>query len=142
MQRQSDARGQSPGSTAHDGKTRLSAGASIIGDLSVPGTAEILGQVEGKVTAGRIVIEATGSVTGALDAPNIAVHGRFDGTISGDEVRLHAGATVSGDITYNALSIESGAAVKGKFSRKPNPTQPAPSVTPVDNTGNTAPSPE
>lgn len=112
------AKPQSPNGT-RSGRSHLAAGAKLSGDLSVPGVVELLGQVDGIVSADMIVIEETGSVVGELRATSIAIKGRCKGKIDGAEIRLHAGAQVSGEISYSTLTIESGARIDATCSRKP-----------------------
>jgi cytoskeletal protein CcmA (bactofilin family) len=100
-----------------EARSHIAAGARLSGDLSVPGLVELLGQVEGTVTAEAIVIEEPGSLIGELKAPHVAVKGTFDGRIVADDVILHSSATVSGEIYYKTLTIESGAKVDSSCSR-------------------------
>ena len=96
----------------------FAAGSKLTGDITVPGLMELSGQVDGKITAGSIVIEANGSVIGELHADSVAVKGRLKGNIHGRDVKLHSSAKVSGEILYQTLTIESGAEMNSSCSRQ------------------------
>jgi len=100
------------------GRSHFTAGSKLTGDLQVPGLVEILGHVDGKITADAIMIEESGSVDGELHAANVAVKGKLKGKIFGGTVNLHASAKISGEISYEALSIESGAEVNSTCAVK------------------------
>ena len=100
-----------PAAGATGGRSHLASGSKFSGDLSVPGLVEILGHVDGKVSADAVMIEASGSAEGELHAADVAIKGRFQGKILGRVVTLHSSAKVSGDILYETLCIESGAEV-------------------------------
>lgn len=100
------------------GRSHFAAGARLTGDLSVPGLIELLGQVDGTVSADSIVIEEAGTVVGELKARSVTVRGQFKGKILGGDVKLQSSAKVSGEIAYATLTIESGAEVNSACSRK------------------------
>jgi len=79
---------------------------------------ELLGHVEGKITADTIQIEEAGSAIGELRANRVAIKGSFDGVIDAGDVKLHSGAKVSGQIFYQTLSIDSGADVNVSCSHR------------------------
>lgn len=108
----------SPSTPSRGGRSHFAAGAKLSGDLTVPGVMEVLGHVDGKITADSIVIEDSGSAIGELNADVIDIKGRFEGNIEGRDVRLHSGAKVSGEIVYHTLSIESGAQVNSTCARR------------------------
>jgi len=101
------------------GRSHLGAGSRITGELFFPGTVELPGFVKGRVEASAIVIEEAGEVEGELHAASISIKGRFNGQVTGGEVRLHVSARVTGKIFYESLSIESGAKVEGTFTSRP-----------------------
>ena len=103
-----------------DGHSHLAAGAKLTGDLSVPGLLELLGHVDGKITADSILIDKSGSATGELRASALVIKGHFDGVIDCSDVKLYSGAKVSGEILYQTLSIEFGAEVNSTCSHRPN----------------------
>ena len=107
-----------PVSGAATARSHFAAGSELTGDLRVPGTVELLGHVEGRVYADAIVIEESGSVSGELHAADVAIRGKFEGTVSGGVVSLHGSARVSGKIAYETLSVENGAVVNATCSTK------------------------
>jgi cytoskeletal protein CcmA (bactofilin family) len=101
---------------ASDGsRSQLGKGSSVTGDLQFPGTLELMGEVQGSVTAHSIVVAESGVVDGSLVAQTVALRGKFDGEVTCEEARLHSGAQVTGRITYRRLMIESGARVEARF---------------------------
>ena len=102
------------------GRSHFAAGAKLSGDLVVPGHMELLGHVDGKISAHSILIEEGGSAVGELRANSVAIKGRFEGIINGGDVRLHTSAKVAGEISYKTLSIDSGAEVNSSCSRRSN----------------------
>lgn len=115
--------GSLPGSPlgSQGGRSHLVAGARLTGDLTAPGLVEVAGQVEGRVSADAVVIEAVGVVRGEVGAGQVAVRGAFDGRLSGGDVRLQATARVTGEVVYETLTIEAGAEVTARFDRAPPP---------------------
>lgn len=100
------------------GRSQLIAGSKLTGDLHVPGLIELLGHVDGKVSADAITIEESGSVDGELHAAKVAIKGQFKGKIFGTSVSLHSSAKVSGEISYETLHIESGAQINSTCTVK------------------------
>jgi len=88
----------------------------IKGDVTSDGTIEVLGEVDGKITARALIVGAEGRVKGAVSAETVEVRGRLDGKISCVSLTLRAAATVKADSSYSTLVIESGAQVEGHFS--------------------------
>lgn len=107
----------SPG--APGARSHLGAASKVVGDLEFPGHVEMLGAVEGRVTAASVLLEAGGSATGTLIAGSVAIKGCFEGEIAAGQVRLHAGAKVSGQVAYDTLGIDEGAEVNAVFTRRP-----------------------
>ena len=99
------------------GHSHFAAGARLTGDLTVHGTIELLGRIDGTITADSVMIDEGGSAFGELHADSVEIKGHFDGKISGRDVRLTSSAKVSGEIFYKTLSIESGAQVVSSCSR-------------------------
>ncbi|MFT7593064.1 MAG: cytoskeletal protein CcmA (bactofilin family) [Paracoccaceae bacterium] len=113
-----ETKGTLPTSGRANGRSHFTAGSRLAGDLHVPGLVELLGHVDGKVSADAILVEESGSVDGELEAAKVAIKGQFEGKIFGGIVILHASAKVSGEIFYETLSIESGAQVNSRCAVK------------------------
>ena len=95
------------------GRSLLSAESKITGDLEFPGVVEVLGRIDGQVSADSVLIGEQGEVEGSITAKTIAIKGSVKGEITGGSVTLHTGAQVNGQITYQQLVVESGAQVDG-----------------------------
>ncbi|MFK7753878.1 MAG: polymer-forming cytoskeletal protein [Sedimentitalea sp.] len=115
---QTNTTGSQPAQGSIGGRSHFAAGSEIKGDIRIPGSFEILGRVDGKVTADAVVIEASGYVVGEIHAASVTIKGQFEGQILGGDVKLHAGANVAGEILYATLSIESGAQVNSNCKVK------------------------
>lgn len=100
------------------GRSHLAAGVKLTGDINASGLIELLGHVDGKITADSLVIDEVGSAVGEIRANSVVITGRFEGIIEGGDVRLHFGSKVSGKIFYTTLSIENGAEVNASCSRR------------------------
>ncbi len=98
------------------GRSVLAADVKIKGDLTALGTIEIMGEVDGKVSARNLVIGGEGRVKGTVSAETIEVRGHLEGRVSCESLTLRAAATVKADSTYSTLVIESGASVAGRFT--------------------------
>jgi len=108
---------------AKTGRSHIAAGAKLSGDLSVPGLLELLGHVDGRLSADAIVIEDGGSAVGEIRAASVTIRGHFEGGIFGGDVRLSSSAKVVGEIFYQTLTIESGAEVKASCARQKAPKE-------------------
>ena len=89
----------------------------ITGEIHSSGTVEILGEVDGNVTARGLVIGNEGRVTGTVQAETVEVKGKLDGAIASQAFTLRAAAQVKADVAYSVLVIESGAQIEGRFTR-------------------------
>ncbi|WP_374468436.1 polymer-forming cytoskeletal protein [Phenylobacterium sp.] len=90
---------------------------SVAGDLATDGDVQLDGAVRGDLHVGRLTIGETGQVEGAIEAEAVDVRGRVTGSITAQEVRLHASAMVTGDITHTQLAIDAGARFEGRSLR-------------------------
>jgi len=97
------------------GKSLLAADLRVTGDISCDGSIEVLGAVDGTLTARTLLVGAEGRVNGTVSAETIEVKGRLDGRISCASLTLRGTAQVTADVTYRALIIESGAQIDGRF---------------------------
>ena len=113
------------------GRSLLIAGARLTGDLHVPGTLELEGTIDGRVAADVVVIETSGAAQGEVYGRRVSIKGRFDGRLSGGDVRLLSSARVTGQISCTTLTIEAGAEVNATFTHalEVDPSLPLPSFT-------------
>jgi cytoskeletal protein CcmA (bactofilin family) len=95
----------------------LASDLKISGDITTSGTIEVLGEIDGTITARGLTVGAEGRVTGIVNADSVDVKGRLDGKVTSDNFAMRATAVVTADITYQTLSIDSGAQIEGRFTR-------------------------
>ncbi len=96
-------------------KSVLAQDLRITGEITSTGTIEVLGEIEGNLTARGLVVGAEGRMTGTVSAENVEVKGRLDGRVATQNLALRSSAEVAADVTYTTLVIESGAQIEGKF---------------------------
>lgn len=106
-----------PARTVSGGRSVIASDVRIKGDLGSEGTVEVMGEIEGKITARMLVIGAEGRVKGTVMAETLEIRGKLDGRISCASLTLRATSTVKADITYATLSVESGATIDGRFTQ-------------------------
>ncbi len=94
----------------------LSADLKITGEITSTGIVEVLGEVDGTLTARGLIVGAEGRVTGTITAETVEVKGRLDGRVATQGFTLRAAAVVEADITCTNLVIESGAQIEGQFA--------------------------
>ena len=99
------------------GRSVLSADLRIVGDVSSQGSIEVLGEVEGTVSAQALIVGADGRLKGKVSAEAVDIRGTVSGKISCVTLTLRAAAVVKADANYTTLVIESGAQIDGKFIR-------------------------
>lgn len=97
-------------------KSVLAQDLRITGEISSTGTIEVLGEIEGNLTAKGLIVGAEGRMTGTVSAETVEVKGRLDGAVATHALALRASAEVAADVSYTTLVIESGARIEGKFS--------------------------
>lgn len=87
----------------------------IVGEITSSGAVEILGEVEGTVSAQSLSIGAEGRMTGDISAEAVEIKGKLDGRVNSQSFTLRAAAQVKADVGYTTLVIESGAQIEGRF---------------------------
>ncbi len=102
-----------PGSNA--GRSVLSSDLRITGEIASTGSIEVLGEVDGNITAHGLIIGQEGRVKGTIKSETVEVKGKFDGKIICDSFTLRATAEVKADVTTTTIVIESGATMEGRF---------------------------
>ena len=106
----------SAGRPASNTKSVLAQDLKIVGEISSNGTIEVLGEIEGNLSARGLLVGAEGRVSGSVVADTVEVKGKLTGRVSSDSFTLRAAAHVTADITYTTLVIESGAQIDGTFA--------------------------
>ncbi|HEY8574460.1 polymer-forming cytoskeletal protein [Phenylobacterium sp.] len=90
---------------------------TLNGDLASDGDVQLDGILHGDLRVGRLTIGETGHVEGAIEAEAVDVRGRVIGSVTAQQVRLHASAQVIGDVTHAQLTIDTGARFEGRSLR-------------------------
>jgi len=90
------------------------------GSLKAKGLIRIDGVMEGDVeTQGDVVIGESGRVSIELKARNVAVAGRFEGTMDlGGKLEIKSIGVVIGEIKTNGLLVDDGAIFSGNVEMK------------------------
>jgi len=107
------------GSSQNRTDTMIGAGVRVEGDIAFTGVLRVQGDILGNVVcqgdAGdTVVVDATGSVTGAVGAPRIVVRGRVLGPLhSAQSIDIQQGGSVVGDAFYKEIVIHAGGVVEG-----------------------------
>lgn len=102
--------------------TMIGAGMRVEGHIAFTGVLRVQGDVLGDVAcqgdAGdTVVVDATGSVTGAVGAPRIVVRGRVLGPLhSAQSIDIQQGGSVVGDAFYKQIVIHAGGVVEGALT--------------------------
>jgi cytoskeletal protein CcmA (bactofilin family) len=102
--------------TGGNTKSVLAQDLRITGEISSTGTIEVLGEIEGNLSARGLVVGIEGRMTGTVSAETVEVKGKLDGSVATHAFALRASAEVAADVSYTTLIIESGARIEGKFS--------------------------
>ena len=99
--------------------TLIGAGMRVEGNITFTGILRVQGNVLGDVACrddagGAMVVEDSGSITGAIDVPRIVVRGRVLGPLHASQsIDVRQGASVLGDAVYREMDIHAGAVVDG-----------------------------
>jgi len=113
---------RSAGSSKNRTDTMIGAGMRVEGHIAFTGVLRVQGDVVGDVAcqgdAGdTVVVDATGSVTGAVGAPRIVVRGRVLGPLhSAQSIDIQQGGSVVGDAFYKEIVIHAGGVIEGALT--------------------------
>lgn len=105
-------------SPSTSGKSVLASDLRITGDIVSKGSVEVMGEVDGSVTAENLIVSHEGAVKGTIAAKTVDLRGKLTGKIESGTLTLRSAAQVAADVTYANLTIESGAQVEGSFKIK------------------------
>lgn len=106
-----------PASATNASRSLLASDLRITGEITSAGTVEVLGEIDGNITAESLTIGNEGRVSGSVKAQTLEVKGRLDGKVETASFAMRASAQVTADISYQSLVIESGAQIEGRFTR-------------------------
>jgi cytoskeletal protein CcmA (bactofilin family) len=96
--------------------SRITAGLSLKGELSGSEELWVGGNVEGtlRFSGARVVVGASGTVHGEIEARDIVIEGRVDGNLRADErVAISRSGQIKGDASAPRVAIEEGAVFNG-----------------------------
>jgi cytoskeletal protein CcmA (bactofilin family) len=105
-----------PSPRSGNARSVLAADLRITGEITSTGQVEILGEVDGNVTARGVVIGAEGRISGQIAAEEVEIKGRLDGKVASESFTLRSSAEVTADVNYATLVIDSGARIEGRFT--------------------------
>ena len=90
------------------------------GSIKSKGLIRIDGEMEGDVfTQGDVVIGESGKVTLELKARNVAVAGRFEGTLETEgKLEIRSTGIVLGNVKTNGLLVDDGAVFSGNMEMR------------------------
>jgi cytoskeletal protein CcmA (bactofilin family) len=101
----------------HENAVYIGAGASLKGEISVPDTIVVDGEIEGQVTARIVVVGHTGVIRGNIVATEADVSGWISDHIDIKQLLVvRATGRVEGRVTYGEIELEKGAVVTGDLS--------------------------
>ncbi len=90
----------------------------VTGNISLPGTVYIYGEVNGEVSSHEIYVGETGKVTGDVRVDLADIKGEVVNSIQAKEsLILRATGKISGVISYKSLEIEHGGVLDGKIEK-------------------------
>ena len=89
----------------------------IIGKISSKGALQLDGDLEGEITASKLVIEKSAKVVGSVTSDDLVIKGRIIGPVFGKKVRFGSSARVEGDTFHETIAIEDGAYYEGSIRR-------------------------
>ena len=91
----------------------------IFGKISSKGALQLDGDLEGEITASKLVIEKSAKVVGSVTSDDLVIKGRIIGPVFGKKVRFGSSARVEGDTFHDTIAIEDGAYYEGSIRRHP-----------------------
>ena len=95
----------------------------IIGKISSKGALQLDGDLEGEITASKLVIEKSAKVVGSVTSDDLVIKGRIIGPVFGKKVRFGSSARVEGDTFHETIAIEDGAYYEGSIKRHVGTTE-------------------
>ena len=93
----------------------IAQGMRIVGDVECVGVLKIEGVIEGSVRGARqVLLGRQGEVRGDLQAREVVVGGRVDGTVVGlERVEIQGTAVVTGDVHTKSIVVLEGGRING-----------------------------
>ena len=104
-----------PAGLGSNARSVLGSDLKIVGEITSSGQVEVLGEVDGTLSAQGLIVGADGKVTGDVAADTVEIKGKLEGKVQSQTFTLRAAAQVAADVNYTTLVIESGAQIEGRF---------------------------
>lgn len=106
----------SPTPRSSNARSVLASDLRITGEISSTGLVEIMGEVDGNITARGVILGAEGRLSGQISAETVEIKGKLDGKVTSSDFSMRASAQVTADVTYKTLVVDSGAQIDGRFT--------------------------
>ena len=91
---------------------------TITGDLIFDSKIQVDGTINGNLSGNFLVLSATGTISGDIEADTIICHGKVTGNIKVGELFLKKSGVINGRVETSDLSVESGGALNGEIKSK------------------------
>ncbi|MFN4131419.1 MAG: polymer-forming cytoskeletal protein, partial [Paracoccaceae bacterium] len=91
--------GGAPPTRPSNTKSTFASDLKITGEISSIGDIEMMGDIDGNVTAHSLTVGPEGRMNGTITAETVDVRGKVDGQINAGSFTLRAAAQVAADIT-------------------------------------------
>lgn len=96
------------------GCLKVGEGVQINGDVTVPESAFIAGEMNGKLKTKHLELEESGAVDGDVIAHTINAAGKVKGKVTAEEfLSIKLGGKVHGEIRHGDLEIQRGGSISG-----------------------------
>ena len=97
-------------------------------DLAIltEGTVQIDGEFKGDIHAREVIVGDAGAVEGTICGEDIRVHGRATGTLRGTNISLQTSSITVARIFHHTLTINTGARFEGMVRRTDSPAAVTP----------------
>jgi cytoskeletal protein CcmA (bactofilin family) len=92
---------------------------TVKGKLDTEGELQVDGNVQGEISADRVVIGEKGAIEGDVIARDVQIGGRLNGRVFALNVTLEASADITGRIFHNTVTVAKGARIDGRMPWRP-----------------------
>ncbi len=105
-----------PSSMSHQ-LNSLVEGTRVEGTLRAQSDIRVDGTIKGTlVCSAKVIIGPTGVVEGEIQCQNAIIEGKFEGTLTVNELlNIRETAQVAGEVSYGKLIVQSGAVINGSY---------------------------
>jgi cytoskeletal protein CcmA (bactofilin family) len=98
------------------GQLIVGEGVTMEGDIYAPESAQIAGQMTGKLSTKAITLEASAFFDGEAVADSIHVYGKMKGNVHAREfLSVQSGGKVNGEIKHGELEVQRGGSISGNL---------------------------